>query len=214
MNQLTAPQSRPELPLPSQPSGQPEVWLIRHGETEWSVTGQHSGRNDLPLTPTGEREAEQAGRILGGREFNLVLCSPLQRAAKTCQIAGYASVARIEPCIQEWDYGDCTGMTVRQIRELFPGWNVWDGPVPNGETIEDVAARAKAAVARVRQVPGRVAIFSHGHFLRVFVTQWLGLPPQAGRHFALETGSVCVLGKDAEVPAIRKWNVCAPAACR
>jgi len=184
-----------------------EVWLIRHGETEFSITGQHSGRHDLPLTPTGEQEAQSVGRILGGREFNLVLCSPLQRAARTCQISGYSSAALIEPDIQEWDYGDCTGMTERSIRERFPGWTLWDGPIPNGETIEDVAVRDRRSVMRVRQVPGRVAIFSHGHFLRVFVTQWLGLPPQTGKYFAFETGSICILGKDAEFPAIRKWNV-------
>jgi len=206
MNGRTASVWRSEFLPSGYPSLEPEVWLIRHGETDWSITGQHSGRHDLPLTPTGEHEAQRVGRILDGRKFNVVLCSPLQRAARTCQISGYGSVALIEPDTQEWDYGDCTGKTEGEMREQFPGWTLWDGPIPNGETIEDVAARASRSVARVRQVPGRVAIFSHGHFLRVFVTQWLGLPPQAGRHFALETGSVCILGEDAEFPAIRKWN--------
>lgn len=186
-----------------------EIWLIRHGETEWSITGQHSGRHDLPLTPHGEHEAEQVRRILDNREFDLVLCSPLRRAARTCQIAGYHSTALIEPDIQEWDYGNCTGRTEQQMRERFPGWTIWDGPVPDGESIEDIAARAMKSVTRLRPLCGRVAIFSHGHFLRVFVTQWLGLPPQAGRHFALETGAICILGKDAGIPAIRKWNMSA-----
>lgn len=193
------------------PSG-PLVWLIRHGETEWSVTGQHSGRTDLPITSVGEYEARQVGRILNGRKFDLVLCSPLRRAARTCQIAGYDLVALIEPDVQEWDYGACTGMTERQLREKFPGWTIWNGPVPQGESIDDIAARARRCAARVAEVGGDVAIFSHGHFLRVFVTQWLGLPPQAGKHFALDTGSVCILGRDAGIPAIRKWNIDLPAA--
>ncbi len=126
---------------------------------------------------------------------------------RTCEIAGYLGQATLDPDVQEWDYGDCTGMTEGQMRRQFPAWNLWDGPIPNGEAIADIAARAARVVARIRCAGGRVAIFSHGHFLRVFTTQWLGLCPQAGKHFALETGSVSVLGEDAGVPAIRKWNL-------
>ena len=185
----------------------PNVWLIRHGQTEWSVTGQHSGRYDLPLTPDGEDEARQVASLLNGRKFDHVFCSPLRRAARTCQLAGYDAVATVDPDIQEWDYGACTGKTERQMREEYPGWTIWGGPVPQGESIDDIASRAQRAVGRLRTLPGSVAVFSHGHFLRVFVTQWLGLPPQAAKHFALETGSISVLGTDAGIPAIRKWNI-------
>ncbi len=190
----------------------PEIWLVRHGETAWSITGQHSGRTDLPLTARGEREAELVKPLLAGVTFDTVLSSPLQRARRTCEIAGYAAVAAIDPDLQEWDYGDCTSFTEEQMRERFPGWNIWDGPVPNGESIEDIAARARRVVAKLRAARGRVLIFAHGHFLRVLATQWLGLPPQAGRHFALETSAVCVLGEDAGFPALRRWNLRSSAA--
>jgi broad specificity phosphatase PhoE len=186
---------------------QDEIWLIRHGETEWSITGQFSGRHDLPLTARGEEEAAGVAGNFRGHQFDLILCSPLRRAVRTCEIAGYLPAASLDADIQEWDYGDCTGMTEEQVRAICPGWTLWSGPVPNGEAIETIAARATRVVNRTRKMGGRVAIFSHGHFLRIFVTQWLGLPPQAGKHFALETGSVCILGGDAGIPAIRKWNL-------
>lgn len=184
-----------------------EVWLVRHGETEWSLTGQHSGRHDLPLTENGEKEAVAAGRLLNGLAFDGVFCSTLQRARRTCEIAGYAGVAAFDPDFQEWDYGECTSFTQEQIRGRFPGWTIWDGPVPGGETIEEIAARARRVVDRVRRFEGRVLVFAHGHFLRVFTTQWLGLPPQAGRHFALDTASASILGEDAGAPAILAWNL-------
>ena len=184
-----------------------EIWLVRHGETEWSITGQHSGRTDLPLTARGEDEARDVARFLEARRFDHVWCSPLQRARRTCEISGFASVARIEPNLQEWDYGDCTGYTQEQLAERYPGWNIWAGPVPNGESIEEIAGRACRVVERLRTLEGRVVIFAHGHFLRVLATQWLGLAPQSGRNLALETSGVCVLGYDAGFPAIRVWNL-------
>ena len=184
-----------------------EVWLIRHGETKWSITGQHSGRYDLPLTAQGEEEAREVSRLLAGRHFDPVLCSPLQRARRTCEITGHLPVARIDPDLQEWDYGDCTGFTQDELQERFPGWTIWSGPVPNGESIADVAGRALRVIDRLRRSHGRAALFAHGHFLRVFATQWLGLAPESGRHLALETSAYCILGEDAGFPAIRAWNV-------
>jgi broad specificity phosphatase PhoE len=147
------------------------------------------------------------GAFLAARPFAAVLCSPLRRARRTCEIAGYSAVATIDPEVQEWDYGDCTTFTQEQIRERFPDWTIWTGPVPNGESSEAIAARARRVVARIREMPGPVALFSHGHFLRIFTTQWLGLPPAAGGHFALDTSAVCILGEDAGIPAIKAWNL-------
>jgi probable phosphoglycerate mutase len=186
-------------------SGPFELWLVRHGETEWSLSGQHSGRVDLPLTAHGVEEARAAALALNGASFDLVLCSPLQRARRTCELAGYLAQARIEPAIMEWDYGDCTGFTQEQMRERFPGWTIWDGPVPNGESIQDIAARARGVIASL-PADSRVALFSHGHFLRILTTQFLELAPQNGRHFALETGTVSILGYEGSTPALLSWN--------
>jgi len=184
----------------------PEIWLIRHGETEWSLSGQHSGRYDLPLTAHGEEEALETARALDGRPFDLVLCSPLQRARRTCQLAGYLPQARLEPGIQEWDYGDCTGLTRAQLAAKFGAWSIWDGPVPNGESIDDIAARARRVIHSLDRQAGSVALFAHGHFLRIFATQFLGLPPEHGRNLALHTASVSILGYDDGYPAILAWN--------
>lgn len=183
------------------------MWLIRHGETEWSLTGQHSGRTDLALTAKGEDEAREARDLLAGRVFDQVLCSPLRRARRTCEIAGYLDVADIEPDCQEWDYGDLTGYTQDQVREKYPEWTIWSGPVPGGESLDAIASRAKRVVNRIRAIGGTNAIFAHGHFLRVFTTQWLGLPAVSGGHFALETAGISILGEDAGIPAIRAWNL-------
>jgi probable phosphoglycerate mutase len=182
------------------------IYLIRHGETEWSLSGQHSGRKDLPLTAHGEEEALAVGRILGGRKFDRVWCSTLQRARRTCELAGYLECAVLDPDLQEWDYGDCTGYTQEQIRERFPGWTIWDGPVPNGESIEQIAARARGVVDRIRSSGGSTALFAHGHFLRILATQWLELPPENGSRLALETASISILGYDTGYPAILTWN--------
>ncbi|HYO83233.1 MAG TPA: histidine phosphatase family protein [Bryobacteraceae bacterium] len=183
-----------------------EVWLVRHGETEWSLTGQHSGRNDIALTPNGEEEARRVAPLLRGEHFDQVLCSTLQRARRTCSLAGFGERAEFDPELQEWDYGECTGLTREQLGEKYPGWTIWAGPVPGGESIGEIGARARRVVEAVRSRGGRTLIFSHGHFLRVFTTEWLSLPPDSGKHFALFTSAVCIVGEEAGTPAILAWN--------
>jgi probable phosphoglycerate mutase len=193
--------------MPAHNSG-PDIWLIRHGETEWSLSGQHTGRTDIPLTPAGERSAEQIGRFLAGRPFALVLTSPLGRARNTCRLAGYGDVAQIDPDLSEWDDGAYEGRTSAQIQKDAPGWTIWTSPVPGGETIQQVAARANCVIARATECPaGDVALFAHGHLLRILTACWLGLPPDAGRLFALETGSVSVLGYERGTHVIARWNI-------
>jgi broad specificity phosphatase PhoE len=183
-----------------------EIWLIRHGETAWSRTGQHTGRSDLSLTQTGELEAQNLSKQLAGERFDLVLCSPLERARRTCEIAGFLPQAVLDPDCQEWDYGDLNGITREDYATTHPGWNIWDGPVPNGETIEQVASRSARVLKRIAATPGRTAIFSHGHFLRILTATYLGLPPRSGKCFALATARVSVLGLDNIYPAILRWN--------
>jgi probable phosphoglycerate mutase len=185
----------------------PEIWLIRHGETEWSASGQHTGRTDIPLTAAGERHAAGIGHYLAGRPFALVLTSPLQRARETCKLAGYGDVAQLEPDLQEWDYGAYEGRTSAQIQESMPGWTIWTSPVPQGETIQQVAARATRVIERASKVGGDVALFAHGHLLRILTACWLGLPPDDGKLFALGTASISVLGYERETRVIARWNV-------
>ena len=187
----------------------PEIWLIRHGETAWSLSGQHTGRTDLPLTATGEQRAAQIGHYLAGRRFALVLTSPMQRARETCRLAGYAAAAQIEPDLSEWDYGAYEGRTSAQIQESVPGWNIWTSPVPQGETIQQVAARANHVIDRAGKAGGDVALFAHGHVLRILTACWLGQPPDAGRLYALGTASVSVLGHERETRVISQWNLSA-----
>lgn len=184
-----------------------EIWLIRHGETAWSLTGQHTGRTDLPLTTKGEQEARSLSGQLAGEQFDLVLCSPLARARRTCEIAGFLPQAVLDPECQEWDYGDLNGITREDYASTHPGWNIWDGPVPNGETLEQIASRSARVLARIGATPGRAAIFSHGHFLRILTATYLGLPPWAARGLALATARVSVLGLDNIYPAILRWNL-------
>lgn len=184
-----------------------DLWLIRHGETEWSRSGAHTGRTDLPLTPAGREEAKGIARYLAARPFALVLTSPLQRARETCALAGYGGSAQIEPNLCEWDYGDYEGRTTTQIREKLPDWSLWRHGVPRGETIDQVAARADAVLQRAALAVGDVALFAHGHILRVLAARWLGLPPQDGRLFALSTASASRLGYEHETRVITRWNV-------
>lgn len=184
-----------------------DIWLIRHGQTEWSLSGAHTGRTDIPLTPDGELQAAKIGEYLAGRSFALVLTSPLQRARKTCDLAGYGGSAQIDPDLCEWNYGDYEGLTSTQIQVRVPGWTIWTGGVPKGETIEQVAARATRVIGRAVQAGGDVALFAHGHVLRILATCWLGIAPTDGKYLALDTASVSVLGYEHETHVISHWNV-------
>ncbi|HKE24035.1 MAG TPA: histidine phosphatase family protein [Bryobacteraceae bacterium] len=185
----------------------PELWLIRHGETEWSLSGAHTGRTDIPLTENGRRQAEALGRALANHTFSLVLTSPLARARDTCALAGLGAQAEIDPHLREWDYGDYEGHTTQQIRERNPQWSLWRDGVPGGETIEQVAARADAAIARAAAAGGDAALFAHGHLLRILTARWLGLEPAAARLFALGTASISTLGYERETRVITRWNL-------
>jgi broad specificity phosphatase PhoE len=183
-----------------------ELWLIRHGETEWSRSGQHTGRTDIPLTAQGERQAALLGRRLAGRKFALVLTSPLRRARETCRLAGYGGVARDGPDLMEWDYGVYEARTTAQIREEVSGWIIWKGGVRGGESAEQVGARCDRVIARCAEVDDDVALFAHGHVLRILAARWLGLPAVGGRYLALDTASLSVLGHEHEARVIRNWN--------
>ena len=183
-----------------------ELWLIRHGETEWSRSGAHTGRTDLPLTDTGRERAAAIGRYLAARPFALVLTSPMERARETCRLAGYGDVAQTDPNLHEWDYGDYEGRTTADIRKQRPDWSLWSDGVPNGEAIEQVAARAEAVITRAMSAGGDAALFAHGHILRILAARWLELPPAAGRLFALATASVSALGYERETRVIARWN--------
>ncbi len=182
------------------------LWLIRHGETEWSLSGAHTGRTNLPLTPAGEESARAIGRELAGHPFSLVLTSPLQRAIRTCELAGCGDQAQVDPNLSEWDYGDYEGKTTDQIREKRPGWLLFRDGVEGGETIGQVAARALDVIDRAVKVEGDVALFAHGHILRILTACYLGLPPEDGKMFVLGTGSISILGSEHEARAIFKWN--------
>jgi probable phosphoglycerate mutase len=180
------------------------LWLIRHGETEWTLSGAHTSRTDLPLTPEGERRAEHLKRVLNGHPFALVLSSPMRRALDTCHLAGYEPELTDDLC--EWDYGEYEGRTTTQIHESAPGWTIWTGTPPGGESIAQVSARADRLIHRAVAIEGDVAFFGHGHMLRVLAARWLGQEPDCGRLYALSTGSVSILGYERETRVIRLWN--------
>jgi len=184
-----------------------ELWLVRHGETEWSRSGAHTGRTDIPLTAAGQQNAAAMGRLLGGRRFALVLTSPLERARETCRLAGYGAEAQIDPNLIEWDYGDFEGRTTPEIQKDVPGWSLWVSGVPHGETVEQVGARAEAVIERALQAEGDVALFAHGHVLRILTARWLGLAADAGRLFALGTASMGTLGYERTTRVITRWNL-------
>jgi len=184
------------------------IYLARHGETAWSITGQHTGLTDLPLTERGERNARRLGERLAGLVFAKVLTSPLQRAVRTCELAGFAAAAEVDRDLIEWNYGNYEGLRTPEIRAKRPGWQLFRDGCPNGESPQEVAARADRVVNRVRVVKGNVLIFSSGHFLRVLAARWLGLEPFAGKLFMLDTASLSALSyeHDLSSPAIRFWN--------
>jgi probable phosphoglycerate mutase len=182
------------------------VFAIRHGETAWSLSGQHTGTTDIPLTDNGRRLAERMRPALARDAFALVLCSPMQRARETCELAGLGDAAVIEPGLVEWNYGQYEGLTPKQIHEGAPGWLIFRDGCPGGESPEQVGARVDRVIARVRADEGNVALFAHGHVLRVLAARWIGQPASAGQHFLLDTGTLCVLGYYHDAPAIRVWN--------
>jgi probable phosphoglycerate mutase len=182
------------------------VVLVRHGATEWSSSGRHTGRTDIPLDDEGRAQARALGEQLRPWTFSLVLTSPLGRARETCALAGLDGHAEVDPDLAEWDYGDYEGRTTAEIRETRPGWTVFDGGVVNGETVEQVGVRADRVIARLGQVDGPVALFSHGHMLRILAARWLELPPVDGRLLALDTATLSVLGYEHEARVVQRWN--------
>jgi broad specificity phosphatase PhoE len=184
----------------------PNAWLVRHGQTEWARDGRHTGRTDIPLTDAGRRQALDVRSKLEGHRFALVLSSPLSRALDTARLAGFGDVVQIDDDLAEWDYGAWEGLTTPQIRETIPGWTIWANGARNGETPAQVAERCDRVVARVRAANGDALLFAHGHLLRVFTARWLELAPSEGRHFALATATVSVLGWERETPVIERWN--------
>jgi broad specificity phosphatase PhoE len=186
----------------------PVVYLARHGETAWSLTGQHTGLTDLPLTDRGEQNARRLGERLRGLTFAKVFTSPLKRAARTCELAGFGRVAEIDPDLVEWNYGKYEGRRTADIRAERPGWQLFRDGCPGGESLEQVAARADRVVGRVRAVAGDVLLFSSGHILRVLAGRWLGVEPTFGKFFFLSTASLSQLGyeHDQTSPVVRLWN--------
>jgi probable phosphoglycerate mutase len=182
-----------------------ELWVIRHGETEWSRDGLHTSHTELELTPEGEDVARRLAQRLEGVEFDRVLSSPRARARRTAELAGFTDV-EVDDDLTEWDYGDYEGLTTARIRESVPGWTIWSHPVPGGESAEEVSRRMDRVVARVRNHGGRVLVFSHGHASRALAARWLDLPAQEGRLFKLDTATISVLGYERESPAVARWN--------
>jgi broad specificity phosphatase PhoE len=184
----------------------PELYVVRHGATEWSKSGQHTSTTDLPLLPEGEEQAVATGKLLQGIEFSLVLCSPMQRAQRTCELVGLRSSAVLDTDLLEWDYGDYEGVTTATIRETVPSWTIWNGMCPGGETIDQVATRADRVIDRVRAQSGASIVFAHGHFLRVLTARWCELNPIEGRRFVLDPATLSILGWERDTPALRQWN--------
>ena len=186
-----------------------ELWLLRHGETEWSLSGQHTSRTDLPLTGEGERRAAELGKCIRGKKFALVLSSPMKRALETARLVGYQP--ETDDDLREWDYGAYEGRTTPDIQREEPGWTIWSSTPPGGETATQVAARADRVIERAARAGGDVALFGHGHLLRVLGARWLRMDPQAGQYLALSTGTMSVLGHERETRVIRIWNAGASA---
>jgi broad specificity phosphatase PhoE len=177
---------------------------MRHGETAWTLSGQHTSSTDLPLTAEGERKAVAVGKALGGKKFAAVFVSPMTRAKETCRLAGYADGAIVTDDLCEWNYGSYEGLTTSQVHQTAPNWTIWTAPPPGGETILQVAERARAVIHSAPD--GEVAIFGHGHMLRVLTACWLDVDPDMGRCFALSTGSISMLGHERETRVIQRWN--------
>jgi broad specificity phosphatase PhoE len=194
-------------------SGVIDLWLIRHGETEWSAAGKHTSRTDVPLTERGRENAARVGTFLAGTKFDAVLRSPMGRARETCAIAGFGDVAVVDDGLREWDYGVYEGRTTQEIQAEIPGWSVWDDPIVGGESLDEVGARADGVIARAvaaaandTDACANVALFAHAHILRILAARWIGLEARGGRYFGLGTGSVSVLGRERETRVVLRWN--------
>lgn len=183
-----------------------EIVLVRHGETAWSLSGQHTGNTDVPLTDAGRRQAEALGARLAAWDFARVLSSPLSRALDTCRLAGLGERAELTDDLREWDYGAYEGRRTVDIREERPGWTLWSDGVPDGETVEDVGRRADRVLETARATEGDVALFAHGHILRIIGARWIDLPPAAGARLGLSTATLSVLGFERETSVIHRWN--------
>ncbi len=182
------------------------IFLVRHGETEWSRSGKHTGRTDVPLTDTGRHAARAIGKALEGKQLS-VRTSPLERARETCRLAGFTS-AEVDDDLREWDYGVYEGQTTLEIRQEMPNWSVWLSPISGGESLDQVAERARRVIERVTGGEAKdVALFAHGHFLRIIAACWIGMPPITGRYLALDTATISVLGYERQTRVIRQWNV-------
>ncbi|MFL5822116.1 MAG: histidine phosphatase family protein [Solirubrobacteraceae bacterium] len=181
--------------------------LVRHGQTEWSASGRHTSRTDLPLLQEGRARAEDLADLLAGRQFSLVLCSPLRRARETCQLAGFGEVAVVCDELHEWEYGDYEGLTTPEIRTERPDWNLWRDGCPGGETPDQVGTRADAVLQQARAAAGDALLFAHGHILRVLGARWIEMPVAAGARLALAAGAVSVLGYERETQVVREWNL-------
>lgn len=184
----------------------PRLWLVRHGETEWARLGRHTGRTDVPLTEAGRVQARAIADRLAGVRFSRVLSSPLSRALETARLAGYGDVVEVEPDLAEWDYGAYEGRTTPEIRQTVRGWTIWEQGPRGGETAADVTARVDLVLSALDHAEGNVALFAHGHVLRVLAARWLGLPASEGRRFALGTATVSVLGWEREARVVERWN--------
>lgn len=186
--------------------GKQRVFLIRHGETEWSLNRKHTGLTDIPLTDNGRFSARKLGPVLARQKFDLVLVSPLLRAIETCELAGLGSVASVDENLREWNYGDYEGLTTLQIRAASPNWQLFDDGCPGGEAPADVGKRVDRVIERARGIDGDIALFAHGHVLRVLAARWLGLPVAAGAFFELDTATVSVLSDYDGISTIERWN--------
>ncbi|MCL6652815.1 histidine phosphatase family protein [Agrobacterium rubi] len=186
----------------------PQIFLVRHGETEWTLSGRHTGRSDIPLTDNGENAARLLKQRIPAIDFHAVFSSPSQRARKTCELAGFSERVEIDDNLAEWDYGRYEGIMTKDIQTQQPGWNIFKNGCPDGETVLDVSNRADAVITKIRSISGNVLIFSSSHFLRVFAARWLGLDAVAGSCFILDTTSISILGYEHNLdePVVRSWN--------
>ncbi|MBY0528832.1 MAG: histidine phosphatase family protein [Rhabdochlamydiaceae bacterium] len=183
-----------------------KIYLIRHGETSWTLSGQHTGKTDLPLTPKGEQDALLLGKRLKGHTFEKILTSPLKRAEHTCELAGLAKHVYRDPDLVEWNYGDYEGLTTQEIHKRSPNWTIFERGAPNGESLSDVSARANKILAKIHSIHGDIALFSHGHFLRILAARWLNLPAQEGKHLLLSACSLSILSYERQTPVLALWN--------